>query len=88
VYCNLTWFVQQSANDPSVQLSRIALVLGSGLEAGDAPPVAVGVELELEADGAPSITMGLSIPHREHMLELDCFSMMSTSAATGSLSAA
>jgi hypothetical protein len=34
-----------------VQLSRIALVLGSGPEAGDAPAVVVGVEVQVQADG-------------------------------------
>jgi hypothetical protein len=50
VYWNLSWFVQQGRDDTAVQLSRIALVLGPGLEAGEAAALVVGVELELEAD--------------------------------------
>jgi hypothetical protein len=50
-----------------VQLAGIALVFGLGPKAGDAPALVVGVELELEADGAPSSPMGVSIPQAKHM---------------------
>jgi hypothetical protein len=52
------------------------LVPRPGPEAGDAAALVVGVELELEADGAPSSPMGVSMPHTEHMRELGCLSMM------------
>jgi hypothetical protein len=59
-----------------VQLPWIALVLGLGAEAGDAAALVVGVEGQVQADGAPSDSMGLSMPHTKHMRELGCFSLM------------
>ena len=49
-YRNLSWDVEQAANHAAVQLSRIGLVLMLGPKAGNAPPLVVGVELELQAD--------------------------------------
>jgi len=43
--------LQQSGNQPPVQLAGEALVLRLGLEAGDATAFLVGVELEVQADG-------------------------------------
>ena len=59
-----------------MQVTRVALVLRLGMEAGDAPPFVVGVERQVQADGALSDTMGLSMPQTKHMRELGCFSMM------------
>jgi hypothetical protein len=53
-----------------------------------AAPFIIGVEPEVQADGAPSSPMGLSMPHTKPMWELGGFSVMSSPADTGSLSAA
>jgi hypothetical protein len=73
----LSWDVQQRADEAAVQVPRIALVLRLGPEAGDAASLVVGVEVQVQADGAPSSAMGCSMPHTKHMRELGCFSMMS-----------
>lgn len=59
-----------------MQVTRISLVLRFGPKAGDAPPLVVGVELEVQSDGAPSRRMGVSTPQTKLMRELGCFSMM------------
>jgi hypothetical protein len=51
VHWYLSWFVQQAADHAAVQLAGVALVLGPGPEAGDAAPLVVAVELEMESDG-------------------------------------
>jgi hypothetical protein len=42
----------------------------------DAASVVIGVERKVQADGAPSRAMGLSMPQTKHMQELGCFSMI------------
>jgi len=59
-----------------VQLAGIALVLGLGLEAGDAATLVVRIELQVQPDGAPSSSMGLSMPQTKHLRELGYFSMV------------
>jgi hypothetical protein len=66
-----------------MQMAGVALVLGFGPEAGDAATLVVGVEGQVQADGAPSRPMGLSMPHTKHMRELGCFSMMLPPCAYG-----
>ena len=51
-------------------------MLRLGMETGDAVAHVVGVELELWTDGAPSVSMGVSMLQTKHMRELGCFSMM------------
>lgn len=71
-----------------MQVSWITLVLRLRLETGDAAPIVIGVEGQMQADGAPSGSMGVSTPQTKHMRDLGCFSMMFSPADAGSLSAA
>ena len=64
-----------------LQVTGIALVLELGPEAGDAASLVVGVEGQVQADGAPSSPMGLSMPHAKHMRELGCFSTVAPPCA-------
>jgi hypothetical protein len=58
-----------------MQIAGVALVLWLEPEAGDAAPLVVGVEGQVQADGAPSSPMGMSTPQTKPVRELDCFSM-------------
>jgi hypothetical protein len=58
-----------------VQLIGTPLVLGLGPEAGDAAALVVGVEGQVQPDGAPSSPMGMSTPQTKPVRELGCFSM-------------
>jgi hypothetical protein len=59
-----------------MQVAGVALVLRTRPEAGYRPPLVVGVEGEVQSDGAPSGPMRVSMPQTKHMRELGCFSMM------------
>ena len=54
----MSWDVQQRIDDAPVQVPGVALVLRPWPEAGHAAPLVVGVELEVQAEGA----LGGSMP--------------------------
>ena len=51
MYRNLSWDVQYGAYQSAVQLAGVALVVRLGPEAGDAPPLVIGVERQVQANG-------------------------------------
>ena len=68
----MSWDVQQGADQATVQLAGVALVVRLGPKAGDAAARVVGVEVQVQADG------GLSMPQTKHMRELGCLSIIAS----------
>jgi hypothetical protein len=63
--------VQKGWHDSPVEMTGVTLALGPGPDVGaqGAAPLLVGVEGQVQPDGAPSGSMGLSMPPMEQLRE-------------------